>query len=320
MRTLPFVCLSLFCLAAFPKAGLANAIGYEITPLFTPDALRLRVQAVFRGDADGVTEIALPFSFGSSTNLFRCIQNIGVEPINGAVQFAGDSSSIWIQHAPGQELTLHYELIQDFPGENVSMRNGFRPVLQREWFHVLGNCLFLFPQGWQQYDVELDWTGFPESWTLHNSFGSQQRHQHFQVNDNHWLESVFVGGDFRVLRTEVSGQAVYLALRGNDWAFADTSLLALLRRTVEIQRGFWRDLDIPYYSVTLLPLAPRPGMAGSRNLVSYQYMGMGLTNSFAAFATPTPGLGIADRVLRNISLIKTCWKAGLSPRSNTSNG
>ncbi len=294
MRTLPFVCLSLFCLAAFPKAGLANAIGYEITPLFTPDALRLRVQAVFRGDADGVTEIALPFSFGSSTNLFRCIQNIGVEPINGAVQFAGDSSSIWIQHAPGQELTLHYELIQDFPGENVSMRNGFRPVLQREWFHVLGNCLFLFPQGWQQYDVELDWTGFPESWTLHNSFGSQQRHQHFQVNDNHWLESVFVGGDFRVLRTEVSGQAVYLALRGNDWAFADTSLLALLRRTVEIQRGFWRDLDIPYYSVTLLPLAPRPGMAGSRNLVSYQYMGMGLTNSFAAFATPTPGLGIAD--------------------------
>lgn len=290
-RPFPLVCLSLLCLAA-PHAGRATAIRYEISPRFDDDALRLQVQVSFRGDADGLTEVALPFEFGSATGLFRCIRIAGDAPAGS--YFAADSSSFFVQHAPGQAVTLRYEVLQDFPGDYVSMRDGFRPVLRREWFHVLGNCLFLVPRGWKRYEITLDWRDFPADWTLHNSFGSQQRQQYFECDNPHWLESVFVGGDFRVLRTEVFGQPVYLALRGHDWAFADTSLLTLLHRTVALQRDFWRDRDIPYYTVTLLPLAPRPAMSGTRNLISYQYLGMGLTNSFAAFATPTPSLGLDD--------------------------
>lgn len=294
MRSLPFVCLSLIFLSGLPAAVRANAIRYDISPRLRPADLRLQITAVFHGDADGLTELPLPFTFGSAENLFHCIRNLTVSASGALLFWKSDSSGILLQHAPGQELALQYELAQDFPGDQISLHEGFRPVLQPAWFHVLGNCLFLVPQGWKDYDVTIAWSGFPADWTLHNSFGSQQHVQQFHCEDTRWLESIFVGGDFRVLRTEAFGRPVFLALRGADWAFKDSELLAMLQQTVRLQRDFWNDRDIPYYTVTLLPLAPRPALAGTRNLVSYQYMGMGLTNSFAAFATPTTSLGVDD--------------------------
>lgn len=293
-RNLPFVCLLLYGLAGFSATSWAGAIGFRVSPVFSGPELRLHVEARFRGDADGTTILALPHSFGSVQHLNRCIESLQVSPLLSDLQFSEDSSFVTVHHAPGQNLLMSYRVVQDFENDQLSMRYGLRPLLQPEWFHVLGNCLFLLPDGWNNFDVTIDWTGFPSYWNIHNSFGSQQQHQQFQAVGTNWLESVFVGGDFRILEAEVFEQPVFLALRGDDWAFSDSSLLALLQQTIAIQREFWQDRDIPYYTMTLLPLAPRPGMAGSRNFAHYQYMGMGLTNSFAAFATPSPQLSIDD--------------------------
>ena len=293
-RSLPFVCLSLLLTVVSLPAGRANVIGYEVSPVFTEKGLCLHVQARFKGDADGTTVVSLPFSYGGANALYRCIRAVETEALLDTVRYAEDSSGLILHHAPGQLITLRYEVFQDIPGEQVSMRYGFRPLLQPGWFHILGSCLFLLPQDWRRYDITIDWVKFPSDWVLHNSFGSQKTHQEISAENNNWLESVFVGGDFRILQTRVGDQPVYLALRGNGWSFSDSSLLQMLKATVEIQRDFWQDRDIPYYTVTLLPLAPRPAMGGARNYAQYQYMGIGLTNSFAAFATPTPGLSLGD--------------------------
>ncbi|HNM27738.1 MAG TPA: hypothetical protein PKL15_19985, partial [Saprospiraceae bacterium] len=117
-------------------------IGFEVSPVFTGEEFRLLVQARFRGDADGTTVVSLPYSYGGTTALYRCIRVVGAEALLDTVCYTEDSSGLVLRHAPGQLVTLRYEVFQDIPGERVSMRYGFRPLLQPGWFHVLGSCLF----------------------------------------------------------------------------------------------------------------------------------------------------------------------------------
>lgn len=273
------------------KALNANALRYEISPVFVENVLRLNIRLTFRGSPEGLTEVLTPAVFGAAEKLYRCVQ--GLQCSNARLSWSADSTQIRLEHAPEQELVVRYTLVQDFPGENVAAQNGFRPILQNSYFHVLGPALFLTPKLPGGYDVTLEWRGFPKSWVIHNSWGSRQAIQKIRAMDLKWQEAVFVGGDFRILQTAVQGKPVYLAIRGTDWNFADTSLLRLLRETVAIQRRFWQDFDIPYYTVTLLPLASPP-QAADGGFYSIQYLGAGLTNSFAAYATPVRALTVNE--------------------------
>jgi predicted metalloprotease with PDZ domain len=93
----------------------------------------------------------------------------------------------------------------------------------------------------------------------------------------------------------VQGKPVWVALRGRDWNFSDDSLLSMLQRTVALQRAFWDDFEVPYYTVVLTPLAPRPVVSyGQVSATTTLYLGTSLTNSFTAFVTPHRHLDIED--------------------------
>jgi predicted metalloprotease with PDZ domain len=285
-----------FVLLLFPLAGFSKPVRYEISPLLRDGPMRLQVRVWFAGDADGETELAIPTQFGNADKLFRCIQNLACTTSGCRLRIDADTLFATLEHAPGQELQLSYEVIQDFTGQSVPEANAFRPVLQPGYFHILGNTLFIAPKWNEAYDVTLEWLGFPANWLLHNSFGSESATQHFTFQNLRWLESVFVGGDYRLHEADVQGKPVWLAIRGDDWGFADDSLFSMLQRTVALQRDFWDDFAMPYYTVTLTPLAQRPPVSSGQVLVSTRlaYLGTGLTNSFAAFATPHKSLGVED--------------------------
>lgn len=291
MRTLLFVLLALI-----PLAGSSKPVRYEISPLFRDGTLRLQVRAWFAGDADGETELMIPTRFGGASHLFRCIQNFACTTEGCRLRVDSDTLFVTVEHTPGQELKLYYEVAQDFRSENLTEENAFRPVLQPAYFHVLGNSLFIAPKWSDAYDVAVEWRNFPHNWLLHNSFGTQSTSQRFSFSNLRWLESIFVGGDYRLQKAVVEGEPVWLAIRGNDWGFSDDSLLSMLQRTVALQRDFWEDFNVPYYTVVLTPLAMRPVGTTGPAFVSTRiaYLGTGLTNSFAAFATPHKQVAVED--------------------------
>lgn len=277
-------------------AASAGAVRYEITPVFSANAApRLQVRVLLYGETDGTTEFALPNEFGPSEQLFNCIRNLSCRTRGCTLIINEETHMALVQHPASAQIELCYEVLQDFPGSEVTRETAFRPLIQPDFFHILGGALFITPMfGEGSCEVTLEWHGFPDNWVIHNSYGTQERTQHFQFSKSRMIESVFMGGDFRVLKTEVGNRPVYLAIRGNDWSFKDADLLNMLQKTVATQRAFWSDWDIPYYTVTLLPMAARPAMSGGPGYSSVEYMGTGLRNSFAAFVTPSPNLEVAD--------------------------
>lgn len=276
--------------------GFAGAVRYEISPVFPGNAPPfLRVRVLLYGETDGATEFALPDEFGPSGPLFNCIRNLTCPTRGCTLLVKRDAHLALVKHPASAQIELRYEIVQDFPGSDVTRETAFRPLIQPGFFQILGSALFITPMlGEGSCEVTLEWLDIPGNWLIHNSFGTQQKSQHFQFSKSRMIESVFLGGDFRVLKTEVDSRPVYLAIRGDEWSFRDTVLLDMLQKTVATQRGFWRDWDIPYYTVTMLPMAHRPAMSGGQVFSSVEYLGTGLRNSFAAFVTPSDNLNISD--------------------------
>lgn len=277
-------------LLLFPFVVFSRPVRYEISPLFKDGTLRLQVRVWFAGDADGETKLLMPNGLGKARHLFRCVQNLVCNTPGSQLWMQPDSSFVSIRHASGQELKLYYEIAQDFPGASVPEQHTNRPIIQPDYFHVLGSAFFVVPQWNEGYEVTLEWRNFPDNWLLHNSFGAAPTSQQFSFQDLRWLESVFIGGDYRIHQATVSGNPVWLAIRGSDWDFSDDSLLGVIQSTVTLQRNFWQDFETPCYTVLLTPLAQRPAMSFGR-LVSTRisYSGLGLHQSFSAFATPHNG-------------------------------
>ena len=253
-------------------------ISYQLEPITDEAGLHFRIELRFTGHESGRTELILPSRSASETKLHEAIQKLEILPAQITV---ADTSEPWVKvltHEPGATIQVRYDLVQDRADALQALRGaGFRPVLQRNYFHWLGNA-------WVRPGLDevtplsfsIEWKNLPPDWVISNTFGAQQRQQ-FTANLRAFTSSVFVGGDFRLRSVTVKDQPVRIALRG-AWAFTDDEFAALVEKIFLLQRGFWDDFNYPDYFVSLLPLDPLPqGAANS---------GTGLAQSFATFATP----------------------------------
>lgn len=264
-------------------ASSPRQIAYTLTPVREEANLRFVVELRFAGHEIGRTELLLPSRIGGQTQLYDTIQKLEVLPTTVKVE---DTSEPWVKvltHAPGEEIRVRYELVQDRADALQALRGaGFRPVLQPTYFHWLGT-LWVRP-GLEEAEplaFTLEWKNLPADWMISNTFGTNQRTQQFTTTLRSWASSVFVGGDFRLRSVPVQKHVVQMAVRG-AWQFSDDELATLVGKIFTMMRGFWNDYDYPQYLITLLPLiAPTNGAANS---------GTGLDNSFAMFATPNSSL------------------------------
>ncbi len=256
-----------------------RSISYLLEPVTDEDSVRFRIELHFNGHESGRTELILPSRSAGQIQLYEAIQKLEISPANLKV---ADTSEPWVKvltHAPGQAIRVRYELVQDRADALQAQRgSGFRPILQRNFFHWLGSA-WVRPglEEAAEYAFTLDWKNLPPDWTISNTFGTQQRTQTFTTTLRAFISSVFVGGDFRLRTAAVNGQPVRVALRGL-WGFTDEAFVALVEKIFALQRGFWNDFHYPDYLVTLLPLEPIANGAANS--------GTGLSNSFATFATP----------------------------------
>jgi predicted metalloprotease with PDZ domain len=271
----------LLCTAQSPAR---SSIQYQLTPIVQAGALRaVQVDLRFRGEADGETGLRLPSSWGGRDELWRSIDALSVVSGGTIAQGEGPAQRI-LTHRPNARIHVRYRIIQDFEGApNAEQGNAYRPVIQPNYFHFIGEAGFVTPDG-EAYDrntpVRVAIRNLPRGWTFASDL------QHAPLTLGRVWSSVTVGGDFRVLdRPE---QNVRVAIRG-DWRFTDDAFADEAASIVAGHRRFFGDPPSPYLITVIQQTAPRPGWLSIG--------GTGLADAFAFFATPNAEAAQVTRTL-----------------------
>lgn len=241
----------------------------------TEDSLSLlKINMKFPADSSGTTILEFNNEAWGQKDLFNTLHNVQLIDVVGHIEKDLDSGWIILKHSKNLKmLEFEYDLKQDF-GANLTTGKAYRPVITEDYFHVFSHNLFMLPKTSKtNFDITLDWIDFPEQYTIHNSFGSEKRHQFLENMDVELFESaIFVGGDFRILEDEINGNAISLATRGEWVPFEEKEVMQVLKQTLKCQRDFWEDHSQEYFTVTMQPFFQETGSS---------FQGTGLTNSFA---------------------------------------
>lgn len=275
----------LIFVAAFSSAAAADiSIGIERSASGT-----CRIAVSILGDDDGRTEIRLPNEWGGQRELYRAVKNLTVAGADAKIVDSDEPHIKTILHKPSEPITLTYDLVQDFPGK---LKNSvrYRPVVSDEHIHWIGSTVWVLPS-WEDtkpLDIEVEWRGLPDSWSVANSFSFQKRKVRFKRDIRSLRSSIWVAGDFRIVGSSANGKPVYLAVRG-EWKFSDNELADIVGRMIEAQRSFWNDDSEDHYLVTLVPIFEGP------NALSIG--GTGLRDSFSLFATENATIGRLRSIL-----------------------
>lgn len=285
----PFRFSTACALLLFAAPTFAQTLRYTITPDLSDDGKKrlLEVAVEFYPVTDDTTWFQLPTHLYWSSDLERCYRNFRVEGKGGRyTRHPQYNYVVGVISRGAGPLVLHYEIWQNFPGEQVTLQTAGGPILQTDYVHVPGHCLLLTPLHYQSnnnYTVSIRWENLPKNWKIQNSFNAGKTQQEFLAVNLDWKNSNWVAGDFRLYQGEVLGRPVCFAIRGN-WIFEDKTLFAVILKTIETQRRLWDDAEIPYYSVTMIPFV-KPGRPVPGALSTGDCLGFGRFNSFAVYAS-----------------------------------
>jgi predicted metalloprotease with PDZ domain len=269
--------------ATMASASADDAVRYALSPVVTKGKLEaLAIEVRFRGDADGETIVRLPNEWGGKRELYQGVRDLKIDGAGVAVEVPAPDKRI-VRHRPGAELRLRYRAVQYWPGvPAVTGDNEYRPVVQPGYFHVLGNAIFVTPDNADDnFAASFAVQGLPRGWSFASDLEHGAMGRRLTLGDI--LESVLVGGDFRVLKRGL----VRVAIRGT-WSFTDDEFVGRLQPIIASHHQFWGDGDEPYL-VTVLPLETKPG---SRSLG-----GTGRSDAFAFFATDNAEGVALNRIL-----------------------
>ena len=256
-------------------------ISYNVSYINTP-INQLEVNFNYKSDANG--NILLKFENNSwgDTNIYNCIGDFQVMPKPINVEFDRDNSYVKITTTPNQESTITYTIKQDFK-EALKNHHRYRPIITKDYFHILGMRLFMFPVELfkdtnSKALFNISWDSLPNKGLFHSSFG-KERDQLIEVTQEELYASFFVGGDFRRYQFYYQNKPVYFVTRGDWKSISDKEVLKILEETVQSQYQFWNDAIKTQFSVSLIPTTEEKG---------YSIGGSGLTDSFISFASNNP--------------------------------
>ncbi len=247
---------------------------YVIRPRIDDSRLYLDIELSFKGGGTGETGIRLPSQWAGQQRLYDGIKNLRAASPRTTVTDTHEPQIKLVKHSRGRRVTIKYQVHQDGAGNLSEQGRYFRPILQKEYFHFIGEAVFIHPvcDVSKARQITLSWKGLPAGWKLSNSFGTNKRAQVISRPISQLRHAIYVGGDFRTKRLVVNKTPVYVAMRG-EWKFSDDDYFDLVKKVIKTERTFWNDFDFPYFLITLIPTGTR----------CCHYGGTGLTDSFATF-------------------------------------
>ncbi|HEX8558866.1 MAG TPA: hypothetical protein VF668_12210 [Pyrinomonadaceae bacterium] len=282
------------------KHGGPPELSYTFKYVRRPGDLRFDVSLRFRGGRTGRTRIILPSEWAGQRELFDAVRLMPPRTRGVVIHDSRSPHRKIVSHRPNQSVTIKYQVRQNWAGGVTDFGQCYRPVLQEDYFHFIGEGFFVHPDRDDERPrlIELNWEGLPDGWALSHSFGAGRRSRIINKSLSQLRRAVYVGGDFRVKKILVRGGRLYVALRGR-WNFPDRDFFGLAGKVVEAQRSFWGDDDFPYFLITLIRTSQPLGSFG----------GTGLTDSFATFASTDEPVGLRLKHLLAHELFHA-WNGG----------
>lgn len=258
-----------------------NLISYKVSPIEKDGKPALNIFMEFDANPSGETVVIMQDKAWGEENLHNTLSNVRSEQALEIIQ-EKDSQRFTLKHDPTlKKIQFSYILQQDTDGE-LTTKDTYRPVIQKEFFHVFSHNLFMLPRDYvpnshTPFDVAIDWTDFDEDVNLINSFDTNNRLQKIEKTDErHFHSAVFTGGDYRPHILDIQGNKAVLGIRGDWKVFQDSAIVKTLEKTLHVQRDFWQDHSQKYFAVTMTPTHLENGSS---------FQGSGLTNSFATTAS-----------------------------------
>lgn len=282
-------------LAPSKPTGDAPRIRYTVSmaaPLPGHEGPRIEMRIETAGSAEGTTTFELPEESAGNRNLERGIHGIAIQDGAGKrLEVRKGKAHEWtVDHAPGAALVVTYSFGKPKAEIDTKSEDYYRPVVQRDLVHLLGDSAFLRPRhaaAAPACKVELRWSGFEEAgWKTVSSFSADPKGCDVELPLNEFLNSVFYAGELRVHRVEIEKRELVVAMAGQQWKFTDEAFVDLAQRVVKAERDLMGDHTVPYFLITLLPVGKHDPESRSRSLG-----GTGLTQSFALFVTTNVSLG-----------------------------
>jgi predicted metalloprotease with PDZ domain len=260
-------------------APIAPAVDVVLRPVVERGGfVAVDFAVTFNGEADGETVLRLPDTWAGEADLWKALGDLRID---GAQLQAGEGpGQRTLRHAPGARITAHYRVRQETTGApTVGGRNPYRPLVQPEWFHFIGETVLALPDSVDmRAPARLHAEGLPSG----AIFASDAEHLGLEVRD--LVESVMVGGDFRIID---AGGGLRIALRG-VWPHDDATWRSQLARIGADQRAYW-GAGRESYLVTVLPVSGEPEEVSAG--------GTGRGDGFAFFATANAPMPMITSIL-----------------------
>ncbi|QNM84556.1 peptidase [Polaribacter pectinis] len=249
--------LFLFPLTLLGQANIDYKVFYSDN--LEKDGLKVQISFTSKKVSDS-TYFRYSNQFWGETNLLNCLKIIQKENPSYTFKVIADENRIVVYHPESKNISFTYHIIQDIKSIGSKAKN--RPLVQDNYFHVLGESLFIVPEELYEEDVNdpeiivnIKWLNFPKDFVIHNTFGSQQLHQTLKIKL--WSEfyySLFVGGDYRIKSFKYLEKPIHFAIRGK-WlgTYTDDSIFKALEKAIKTQRAFWNDNNFDYYTFIMTP-------------------------------------------------------------------
>jgi predicted metalloprotease with PDZ domain len=257
-------------------------ISYVISPV-QGNRQALQVELSFDAASNQSTRIILPSSWSGQRELYRCVTNLKGKSSDIVIEDTDRPSIKVVTHQPGGKVALSYQLISDVGDKPLKSGIYNRPILNDQFFYLLGNTSFILPEfpGDKPLAFSIRWSGFSSDWSLANSFAVGEAFQRVEATLEEFKKAIFTGGDFRVQKF---GGRQWMATRG-QWPFSDDELKSLVFQLLGEERKVWQDNSVPYSLFVIFPTDEELGnINGEARTASFSLYAPRQTQRTAQFA------------------------------------
>lgn len=250
-------------------ANDCSYIKYSITPYLTKKPY-VNVGVEITGSFSFPIIIDLPYKW-AGTDYRKQIKNIKFANSNYQykIQQNKDTFQLVITASDNlKSLKFSYDVHQKYNNPSDVMETIVRPHL----IHTTGYGFLALPNDFNNKNIKanINWENIPNNWKIISSHGIGNN-INFIGSPKDLLHAFYIAGDVRLYQIMKGQTPVYLSLYGN-FGLPDVKIIANTKKTIEVQRRFFKDYNFPYYLIS--------NIEGDDH---YSMGGTALKNSFAAF-------------------------------------
>ena len=245
-------------------------VAYRLTPRLDAEPRAIDVELAFDAGRRTRTELRVPESWAGVDDYAAGIVELraAAGQLLAATATPGART---VTHRAGERIVVRYRVISPVvttggkPWRDHA--DFYRVQLYADAFHFFGQGVFVLPKfadADPTFHGCVTVTGVAPDAPIVTSFGTARGPEatfRFHLNGEQLRDTLWLGGRLATAQSSVAGRPVVTATYG-DWPFAASTISEVTTRIIARERSFWRDLDHPFFAVSLVPNHAATGSYG----------------------------------------------------------